>query len=552
MLCAGERTNHQLRGSILSMAEHNRVPVPGSDKHPVANAERVGEIHPDERIEVTMHLRSKAERQLTERVQQLATQPSHAREHLSREGYAERYGADRADIAQVEAFARAHGVSVVSASAARRSVVLSGTANQISSAFGVQLAAYEHPDGGTYRGRQGPIYIPSDLASVVQGVFGLDDRPAARPHIRFVSDLEGHQPRAAATRASFTPAQIGQLYDFPSDVNGHGQSVAIIELGGGFRKTDLTTYFGKLGIPVPKVIAVSVDHGRNAPSGPSGADGEVMLDIEVVGAVAPGATIVVYFAPNTDQGFIDAITTAVHDNVHRPSVISISWGSPEVQWTQASVQAMDQAFQAAAAMGVSVYCAAGDNGANDFPPGPGAQAGNHADFPASSPHVIGCGGTHIAVTGSSISSEVVWNDPGGGATGGGFSTLFPRPSWQPAYGSQNTRGVPDVAGDASPQSGYVVRVDGKDMVIGGTSAVAPLWSGLTALLNQKLGKPLGFANPQLYGTNAASGAFVDITVGNNNGFNAGRGWDPCTGLGRPDGKKLLGALGGVAAKASAS
>jgi kumamolisin len=411
------------------------------------------------------------------------------------------------------------------------------------------LAAFEHPGGGTYRGRRGPIYIPTELANIVQGVFGLDDRPAAKPHIRFASDLEGHQPLAAATRASFTPAQIGQLYDFPKDVNGHGQSVAIIELGGGYRKTDLTAYFGKLGIKVPRVVSVSVDHGRNAPAGPNSADGEVMLDIEVAGAVAPGATIVVYFAPNTDQGFIDSITTAVHDTVHRPAIISISWGSPESLWTQASVQAMDQAFQAAAAMGVSVYCAAGDNGANDFPSGPTAQSGNHADFPASSPHVIGCGGTHVSVTDGAITSEVVWNDPGGGATGGGFSTLFPRPAWQPAYQSQNTRGVPDVAGNASPQSGYVVRVDGQDMVIGGTSAVAPLWAGLTALLNQKLGSPLGFANTQLYSVQAG---FVDITDGNNNGFNAGPGWDPCTGLGRPDGAKLLGALGGARTKASAS
>ena len=156
------------------------------------------------------------------------------------------------------------------------------------------------------------------------------------------------------------------------------------------------------------------------------------------------------------------------------------------------------------------------------------------------------------MSGNAISSEVVWNDPGDGATGGGFSTLFPRPSWQPAYQSQNTRGVPDVAADASPLSGYSVRVDGQNTVIGGTSAVAPLWAGLTALLNQKLGKPLGFVNPALYGLSSSSGAFSDITSGNNNGFNAGPGWDPCTGLGRPDGARLLAALSGVSSAVSAS
>jgi len=524
------------------MAESNRVPIPGSDKRPVADAEKVGDVHPEERVEVTVHLRSRAEGDLAERVQALAGHPSGGGEHLSREAYAERYGADPAQIAQVEAFARQHGLAVVSASAARRSVVLSGTASQISAAFDVQLAEYSHPDGGSFRGRQGPIYVPSELAQVVQGVFGLDNRPAARPHFRVATEGEQGFAAAAAPRASFSPAQIGQLYDFPTGVNGHGQSVAIIELGGGFKQTDLTTYFRGLGVTPPKVVAVSVDHGRNKPDGVNGADGEVMLDIEVVGAVAPGATIVVYFAPNTDQGFIDAITTAVHDTVHRPSVISISWGSPEVLWTHASVQAMDQAFQAAAAMGVSVYVASGDNGANDFPPGQGSQPGNHADFPASSPNVTGCGGTHITASGNAITSEVVWNDTGGGASGGGFSTLFPRPAWQPAVAGHTTRGVPDISGDASPASGYAVRVDGQNLVIGGTSAVAPLWAGLTALLNQKLGKPVGFFNPTLYGLPSASGALQDITSGNNNGFNAAVGWDPCTGLGRPDGAKLLAAL----------
>jgi kumamolisin len=533
------------------MAEQSRVAIPGSEKRPVANAEQIGDVHPDERIEVTVHLRSRADTQLTSHLQELASTAPEARTHLTREEFAQRYGADPAAITRVENFARANNLSVVSSSAARRSVILGGTASQLSAAFGVRLEAYAHPDGGSYRGRQGPIYVPSDLADVVQGVFGLDDRPAARPHFRRLTELEGIQPLANAARSSFPPNQIGQLYDFPTGVNGQGQSVAIIELGGGFKKADLTAYFGQLGIPTPRVVSVSVDHGKNKPDGPQGADGEVMLDIEVVGAVAPGAHIVVYFAPNTDQGFIDAITKAVHDTTHRPSVISISWGSPEVNWTQASVQAMDQAFQAAAAMGVSVYCAAGDNGANDFPPGQGHQPGNHADFPASSPHVVGCGGTRITVSGNSITDEVVWNDTGDGATGGGFSSLFPRPSWQPAVQGQNTRGVPDVSGDASPLSGYVVRVDGENAVIGGTSAVAPLWAGLTALLNQQLGKPVGFINPALYSMPASSGALKDITVGNNNGFNAAPGWDPCTGLGRPDGAKLLAALSGTAAKQTA-
>jgi len=532
------------------MAEQNLVPIPGSDKQPVAGAEQIGAAHPGERLEVTLRVRRRAETELAAHLTSLATSPADARVNLTREAYAERHGTDPADIASVEAFARSSGLTVVEASAARHSVVLAGNVAQVSAAFGVTLTQYAHPDGGTFRGRQGPVYIPAPLSAIVQGVFGLDDRPAARPHIRGVAELDAAGGAAAPPRSSFTPPQIGQLYDFPTGVNGQGQCVAIIELGGGFKTADLKAYFQQLHIAQPTVVAVSVDHGRNQPAGPNSADGEVMLDIEVVGGVAPAAKIAVYFAPNTDQGFIDAITTAVHDTVNRPSVLSISWGAPEVSWTQASAQAMDQAFQAAAAMGVTVYCAAGDNGANDFPSGPGAQPGNHADFPASSPHVVGCGGTRITVANNAIASEVVWNDPGGGATGGGFSALFPTPTWQAKAVQGGKRGVPDVSGDASPASGYVVRVDGQSTVFGGTSAVAPLWAGLTALLNQKLGKPLGFANPVLYGVNAGGG-FVDITQGNNNGFNAAAGWDPCTGLGRPDGAKLQAAVAATPAPAPA-
>src|SRR5690242_11177417 len=179
------------------MAEGSRVPIPGSDKRPVSNAERIGDVHPDERLEVTVHLRSKAESVLAQQVQQLATRAPHTREHLSREAFAQQFGASPADISKVEAFAQAHGLAVVASSAARRSVVLSGTAGQISDAFGVELVTYAHPDGGSFRGRQGPIYIPGDLANVVQGVFGIDDRPAARAHLRRLSDVEGIQPRAA-------------------------------------------------------------------------------------------------------------------------------------------------------------------------------------------------------------------------------------------------------------------------------------------------------------------------------------------------------------------
>ena len=245
------------------------------------------------------------------------------------------------------------------------------------------------------------------------------------------------------------------------------------------------------------MVAVSVDHGENAPTGDAnGPDGEVMLDIEVVGAIAPPANIAVYFAPNTDAGFLDAITTAIHDTTNKPSVISISWGGPESTWTAQAMTAMDEAFQAAATLGITVCVASGDNGSSDGVD----DGGDHVDFPSSSPYALACGGTSLQASGSSISSETVWNDgASGGASGGGISSvlcaaqLAGGPEAPPTQGESvalNKRGVPDVAGDADPETGYDVRIDGTDTVIGGTSAVAPLWAGLIARINQVSGNPV--------------------------------------------------------------
>jgi kumamolisin len=280
-----------------------------------------------------------------------------------------------------------------------------------------------------------------------------------------------------------------------------------------------------------------------------------MLDIEVVGAIAPGANIAVYFAPNTDQGFLDAITDAVHDATRKPSVVSISWGGPEESWTQQSLTAMNSALQDAATLGVTVTVAAGDDGSTD-----GAGDGKlHVDFPASSPYALACGGTTLKGSGTTISSEVVWNEIANneGATGGGVSNHFPLPSYQnsakvPAQPETKYvgRGVPDVAGDADPTTGYQVRVDGQNQVVGGTSAVAPLWAALVALMNEQLGKNIGFVNPTIY--SLGEGDFHDITSGNNDDsglgyYSAKAGWDPCTGLGSPNGAALLKALSGAAA-----
>lgn len=519
--------------------------VAGSERRPLPGAVATGPVRPDERVEVTLRLRPKAPLAGAMADASAADQRPAERRYLTREQFAEQHGADSADIARVGEFAADHGLTVVETDIGRRSVLLSGKAAAMDTAFGVELQLYEH-DGGSYRGRTGTISVPAGLGPIVEGVFGLDNRPQAVPHFQIRRGPDGEFAPAAAGDTSFTPTALARLYDFPTGLDGSGQCIAVIELGGGYRPADLTAYFESLGLSAPKVKAISVDHGKNAPSTAKGADAEVMLDIEVAGAIAPKALIAVYFAPNTNQGFLDAITTAVHDTVNKPSVVSISWGSAEKNWTQQAMTQFDQAFQAAAAMGVTVCAAAGDNGSGD-----GVKDGKpHVDFPSSSPHVLGCGGTKLTVSDGKLSAETVWNESVGSATGGGVSSFFALPDYQTKAGvpkptgANGGRGVPDVAGDADPASGYQVRVDGQDFVIGGTSAVAPLWAGLIALMNQKLGKPVGFLNPLLYGSAAAQASFRDIATGNNGSFAAGPGWDACTGWGSPDGAKLLKALGG--------
>jgi len=444
-------------------------------------------------------------------------------------------GADPADIDCVRNYATSHGLVETGCEPHRRVLHLKGSVDALQRAFGVQLGRYRLPGQRSYVvGCEHAPALPADVAPSVLVVLGLDRRPVAKPHFR---------KALAAPPQTYTPPGIGQLYNFPANTDGSGQCVALIELGGGFSQADLTTYFNGLGIATPPTVtAVSVAGGKNAPGG--AADAEVMLDIEMLGGLAPGAAIAVYFAPNTDQGFYEAISQAAHDAQLKPSVISISWGGPEDSWSASSLAAMQSALADAAAMGVTVTAASGDSGSGD-----GETDGQpHVDFPASSPYALGCGGTTLTASAGTISSEVVWNDTASnnGATGGGVSIDYALPTWQQgskvpqAPGGYAGRGVPDVAGNADPLTGYQVRVDGQDEVIGGTSAVAPLWAALLARCNQALGRAVGDVHAALY--RVGTTAFRDITQGNNGAYNASTGWDACTGLGSPDGQMLLTAL----------
>ncbi|NEM90106.1 S53 family peptidase [Galbitalea soli] len=493
------------------------VPLPGSERDAAPGfVPAARSLEPDHPVEATLVLR---------RANALPSEGG----VRSRDEFASRFGAAEDDVATVVARLHQLGLTILSTDAASRRVRISGDVTTVNRVFGTELLAATStaPDGTEveHRHRTGSLSIPADLDGIITAVLGLDDRPQSRAQFRVAA------PHAAAT--SYTPVQLGTSYRFPAGTDGTGQTIAIIELGGGYAEVDLDSYFAGLGVARPGVSAVGVDGAQNGGgTDPSGADGEVLLDIEVAGALAPGANYLVYFAPNTDAGFLDAVAEAAHATP-TPAAISISWGQSEDQWTAQARTAMDDAFADAAALGASVTAAAGDNGSSD-----GASDGrDHADFPASSPHVLACGGTRLVG-----GQETVWNNGAGrGATGGGVSDVFPRPSWQSAVAvpGGTGRGVPDVAAVADPETGYEVLVDGRRAVYGGTSAVAPLWAALIARLVQSLGSPLGLAHPRLY---ALGTGFTDVTTGDNGNYHATPGWDACTGLGTPDGEALLEAL----------
>ncbi|GAB3558152.1 S53 family peptidase [Spelaeicoccus albus] len=514
----------------------------------------LGEVDKSERIGLTVLLRRKAE--LPDDVMAAGA--------LTPAELAESYGASDADIGAVTAALTSAGLAVTAVDPGARTMRVEGPAGALATTFGVRLNRAESADPATgrpmtHRHREGTLSVPSGLRDVVTGVFGLDDRPQSR----------AHSWASAKPDASYTPLDLAKIYSMP-DGDGAGQSIGIIELGGGFGDDDLTHYFSHLGIDKPKVTAVGVDGAKNNPGkDPKGADGEVLLDIEIAGAIAPKADIVVYFGPNTDDGFIDAVSKAVHADP-TPAAISISWGQSEDAWTAQARGALDDAFADAAALGVCVTAAAGDHGSSDAADTGSADtgaAGPHVDFPASSPHALACGGTtlHADADTGTVTSETVWNVQGGGATGGGVSDVFDQPKWQadagvpPRKGASTAtsaeastgkggRGVPDVAATADPNTGYQVYVDGKSAVYGGTSAVAPLWAGLLTRIAANAagsdgsaagspGKRPGLIHPVIYKgvtPGHTTDGFRDITSGSNGAYESGPGWDACTGLGVPD------------------
>lgn len=486
--------------------------------------------------------------------------PPGKRKYLSRDELKTRYGSDPAAVDRIKKFAAAHQLVVVRDDPGSARIGLAGTVANASAAFGVTLMNYTHPDLGNFHARTGPVSVPSEIQNDVTGVFGFNNHRILR--------RKRHFPNAkrvggsTASRPWFLPQELADIYSFPA-ADASAQTLGLLEFGGGVEDSDLTQYFQKIGQPKPNVQVIALDGVNTDPTADPESTGEVMLDIEVAGAMAGGAQLAVYFSTFDEKGLIDILSAVIADSTNKPSVLSVSWGWDENQpfnngilWSPAAIDHVNQSLLAIAQLGISVCVSTGDDGSE-------AQIKDgraHVNFPATSPFVLAVGGTTLHARkdaqGQMQITELVWNDGPGSGTGGGVSDITPCPSWQNGVvpvsinpGAFGGRAIPDVAANADPATGYFVMSGGKFGVVGGTSAAAPLWASLITRLNALIGAPMGNFNALLYSQYGPKGVLRDIVDGNNdtdgllNGqFAAAQGWDACTGWGVPNGAQLLAAV----------
>jgi kumamolisin len=556
---------------MAAISQDDYIPWPGS----VVS----GRVDPEEPIQVTMVVRSRTPAPPLHTDKNFATLLPVERLPLTREQFEVAHGAHPDDLGRIEKFARQHELAVVQSSAARRRVVLAGSCAAFSRIFQIEMLQFMH-QVAPHRGIRGRVRVPESLAGIVQAVLGLHNRPCVRRHV----------PSSIAAKPEniLRPHEVAELYRFPR-AHGKGQCIGVIELGGGYHLSDLEAFFSSLKMPAPKVTDILVDDAVNKPADQTTLSGfmgllciggkfraknhkhvradardmdlaqstvEATMDLELAAAFAPKASIVVYFAPNSEQGIFSALSAALADKQHKPSVLSLSWGEVEPIWSPLYMKLINDLLREAATLGITVCVSSGDYGSSN---------GLHpskpvVNFPASSPYALGCGGTSFKSSRRTLTWETVWNATYRGiwgASGGGISEHFRRPPWQAGFlvplspGRKRNRGVPDVAGPADPTCGCRIVVGGYSCSSAGTSAVAPFWAGLIARLNQEINAPVGYLNPLLYTlARRAPEILREVTSGNNGDYQAGQSWNACTGLGSPVGERLLESLQSRAAFAT--
>lgn len=519
-----------------------KVALAGSDRAAPDGAVLVGEVDPDERIVVTVHLKRRTpDRFAPGSAGDLArlSQPM-TRRALT----AERRRTHASAAARIRKLAKAYRVAVRDIDLAARAVTIEATAKRLSQLFGATLRIYD--DGQQrFRARVGHLMVPKEIAPWTRAILGFDQRPVVRRPANRLRALAG-----VAGGQGLWPTEIARLYGIPLNRDVSTICVGIVALGGGYLPSDLAKALAAMGREMPVVVDQSVAGNRNNFGGGTDADQEIALDLQILAGLLPKGRIVIYFAGNTTRNLVSAINQALLDDVNRPQILSVSWGSAETFWTDAARDAMQAALADAMRLQVSVLFAAGD----ELATGGVTDGKAHVWFPASSPYALACGGTlpTPGADGTGVAAEVVWNE-GTIGTGGGISDTFPVPSYQSGLAlppsvndGRLRRGVPDVAAAAAGRPGYRIVLDGTEIVKDGTSAVAPLWAGLIAMTNAARGGAVGFVNSALY---ANAPLLRQITQGNNRvggkGYDAGAGWNACTGLGVPSDADIIAALAAV-------
>jgi kumamolisin len=516
------------------------VPLAGSERQPLPFAyPAIRPLDLSARAEVTVVLRRRSP--LPDAFTRLPVQ-------LSREELSARYGADPADADLATGVLTAHGLTVRAVDAGSRRAFVEGTLGALAETFGTDLnfLSSEHPDGTgrvTHRYRLGPLHVPAELDGVITAVLGLDDRPQARPCVRW------HPERDLPDLQLRDPREVAGIYGFPLGAEGHGQTLAIVDFGDALDGSQLDVNFLNAGMKQwPQRTLVSVHRAGTTPvsGGQESSAGAAPFSLSlplfaVAGLIAPGADNVAYYAPNTARGFLDALTEAIHAQP-TPTALTVGWGEAEDSWTPQARTAISEVLADAAVLGVTVCVAAGDFGSGSAR----SDAQSRVYFPASSPYALACGGTSLIAEHATPGGapEVVWP-----ATGGGVSDVFALPAWQANAGVPPQidggglgRGVPDVAANADPARGYPFRDGATKAAFGGTGTVAALWAALVCLLAQITGKRPGHLQPLLYegiSPGVTPPGFRAITQGNNGAYRAGPGWNACTGLGSPNGTELV-------------
>jgi kumamolisin len=527
------------------------VDLPGSYRPRGSGAQRLRDANSQEQMEVTVVLRAP----------KLPTADDLPARPLSSDEFRAQYGASQDDANKVADVLKQFGLKIDEISLVTHSMRVSGTVAQMENAFHTGLGVYSSPEQGEYRGREGSIQIPAELNGIVTYVAGLDQRRVAHRKSSTVAGTTQLNP--------LQPADLETHYNFPPG-DGTGQTIAIAEFGGGYFQDDLQSYCTKFNRQIPHVQIQSVNlpaytlaQIQQLPSQQQKAElyaaTEVMMDVQIIAGLCPGATIIVYFATFDQKGWIDLLNQVVAGNPAKPVALSVSWGMAEdnLDWAEGARDAINKSLQAAAMLGITVCASAGDDGSGDQM----VDTRAHVDFPGSSPFVLGVGGTMLTNT----TETVWWQSPGrrkrrggGGATGGGVSACYDRPVWQNVHvvslndGSIDGRVVPDVTALAGPPL-YDLILLGQDKPNGGTSASTPLWAALIGRINALLPPPKQqqFLTPLLYqngpdGQPRGASGCIDITTGKNvsrpepgKGYKAGKGYDAVSGWGTPDGKKLL-------------